>query len=99
MLSVGVGSAQLLLVVSSPQSSAPFPLISALNWRPMVTIGASAQQRPDPAVPHRVSYRDLYRNPPLGVVAVAASGPAPPVCLFLSPFSRLKTASPPHPCP
>jgi len=40
----------------------------------MVPIVASAQQAPEPAVAHRVRYRDLYRNSPLGVVAVAISG-------------------------
>src|ERR1700758_4540812 len=74
VLYVGLGSAQFLLVLSSPQSTAPFMLISALISLAMVPIVASAQQTPEPAVPHRVRYRDLYRNSPLGVVAVAASG-------------------------
>src|SRR2546430_10604613 len=74
VLYVGLGSAQFLLVLTSPESPAPFMLISALISLAMVPIVASAQQTPEPAVPHRVRYRDLYRNSPLGVVAVAASG-------------------------
>src|SRR5256885_8158157 len=74
VLYVGLGSTQSLRVLTSPESPAPFMLISALISLAMVPIVASAQQTPEPAVPHRVRYRDLYRNSPLGVVAVAASG-------------------------
>jgi len=74
VLYVGLGSAQYLLVLSSPQSDAPFMLVSALISLAMVPIVATAQQTPQPAAPQRVRYRDLYRNSPLGVVAVALSG-------------------------
>src|SRR5712692_10141450 len=56
VLEVGLGAAQFLLVLSSPQTAAPFMLISALISLAMVPIVASAQQTPEPAVPHPVSY-------------------------------------------
>ena len=74
VLYVGLGGAQFLLVLGSPQTADPFMLVSALISLAMVPIVASAQHAPEPAVAHRVRYRDLYRNAPLGVVAVAVSG-------------------------
>jgi MFS family permease len=95
VLYVGLGSAQFLLVLSSPQSSAPFMMISALISLAMVPIVASAQQTPEPAVPHRVRYRDLYRNSPLGVVAVAASGLISSIIFSMGPvYARLSGNGP-----
>jgi MFS family permease len=90
VLYVGLGAAQFLLVLSSPQTAAPFMLISALISLAMVPIVASAQQTPEPAVPHPVSYRDLYRNSPLGVVAVAVSGMISSIIFAMGPvYARL----------
>ncbi|TLZ12906.1 MAG: MFS transporter [Gammaproteobacteria bacterium] len=95
VLYVGLGSAQFLLVLTSPESSAPFMLISALISLAMVPIVASAQQTPEPAVPHRVRYRDLYRNSPLGVVAVAASGLISSIIFSMGPvYARLSGNGP-----
>jgi MFS family permease len=85
VLYVGLGSAQYLLVLSSPQSTAPFMMVSALISLAMVPIVASAQQTPEPAVPARVRYRDLYRNSPLGVVAVAMSGMISSIIFSMGP--------------
>ncbi|MFI4869325.1 MAG: MFS transporter [Steroidobacterales bacterium] len=74
VLYVGLGGAQFLLIVSNPSTAAPFMLVSALICLAMVPIVVSARQAPEPAVPHKVRYRDLYRNSPLGVVAVGVSG-------------------------
>ena len=74
VLYVGLGSAQFLLLVSSPQTSAPFMLVSALISLAMVPIVASAQPTPEPAVPQPVRYRDLYGMSPLAIVAVGISG-------------------------
>ena len=90
VLYVGLGSAQFLLVLSSPQSTAPFMLISALISLAMVPIVASAQQTPEPAVPQSVRYRDLYRDTPLGVVAVAVSGLISSIIFSMGPvYARL----------
>ena len=90
VLYVGLGGAQFLLVLSSPQSSSPFMLVSALISLAMVPIVASAQQLPEPAVPQRVRYRDLYRNSPLGVVAVAVSGMISSIIFSMGPvYARL----------
>ena len=93
VLYVGLGSSQFLLVLSSPQSTAPFMLISALISLAMVPIVASAQQTPEPAVTQSVRYRDLYRDTPLGVVAVAVSGLISSIIFSMGPvYARLSGA-------
>ena len=90
VLYVGLGGAQFLLVLSSPQSAAPFMLVSALISAAMVPIVASAQEVAGPAVPQRVRFRDLYRNSPLGVVAVAISGMVSSIIFSMGPvYARL----------
>jgi MFS family permease len=90
VLYIGLGCAQFLLVLSSPQTSAPFMLISALISLAMVPIVASAQQTPEPATPQPVRYRDLYRNSPLGVVAIAVSGLISSIVFSMGPvYARL----------
>jgi len=90
VLYVGLGGAQFLLMLSSPQSAGPFMLVSALISVAMVPIVASAQQIPEPIVPQRVRFRDLYRNSPLGVVAVAISGMISSIIFSMGPvYARL----------
>ncbi|HSY05337.1 MAG TPA: MFS transporter [Steroidobacteraceae bacterium] len=90
VLYVGLGGAQFLLVLSSPQSPEPFMLVSALISVAMVPIVASAQQLSEPTVPQRVRFRDLYRNSPLGVVAVAVSGMISSIIFSMGPvYARL----------
>jgi MFS family permease len=90
VLYVGLGAAQFLLVLSSPQTPAPFMLTSALISLAMVPIVASAQQTPEPAVPQPVRYRDLYRNSPIGVVAVTVSGLISSIIFSMGPvYARL----------
>jgi MFS family permease len=90
VLYVGLGGAQFLLVLSSPQSTQPFMLVSALISAAMVPIVASAQEVAGPAVPQRVRFRDLYRNSPLGVVAVAVSGMISSIIFSMGPvYARL----------
>jgi MFS family permease len=93
VLYVGLGGAQFLLVLGSPQSPGLFMLVSALISVAMVPIVASAQQLPEPAVPQRVRFRDLYRNSPLGVVAVALSGMISSIIFSMGPvYARLSGA-------
>jgi MFS family permease len=90
VLYVGLGSAQFLLVLSGPQSTTPFMLVSALISAAMVPIVASAEEVAGPAVPQRVRFRDLYRNSPLGVVAVAMSGMISSIIFSMGPvYARL----------
>ena len=90
VLYVGLGSAQFLLLVSSPQSAEPFMLVSALISAAMVPIVASAQEVAGPVMPQRVRFRDLYRNSPLGVVAVAISGMISSIIFSMGPvYARL----------
>jgi len=74
ILYVGLGTSQFLLLLSTPTSTTPFMLVSLLISLAMVPIVVSAQPLPEGVAPRRVRYRDLYRNSPLGVVAVCASG-------------------------
>ncbi len=90
VLYVGLGSAQFLLVVSGPQSNEGFMLVSALISVAMVPIVASAQEAARPAAPQRVRFADLYRNSPLGVVAVAFSGMISSIIFSMGPvYARL----------
>ena len=90
VLYVGLGAAQFLLIVSNPSTPAPFMLVSALICLAMVPIVVSARQAPEPALPRKVRYRDLYRNSPLGVVAVAMSGLISAILFSMGPvYARL----------
>lgn len=90
VLYVGLGSAQFLLVLSGPQSNEGFMLVSALISVAMVPIVASAQEASRPVAPQRVRFRDLYRNSPLGVVAVAFSGMISSIIFSMGPvYARL----------
>lgn len=90
VLYIGLGSAQFLLIISKPSTPAPFMLVSALICLAMVPIVISARQAPEPAVPRKVRYRDLYRNSPLGVVAVAVSGLISAIIFSMGPvYARL----------
>ena len=90
VLYVGLGGAQFLLLLAAPERSTPFMLISALISLAMVPIVTSAERLPEPAVPQRVRYRDLYRNTPLGVVAVAVSGMISSIIFSMGPvYARL----------
>jgi MFS family permease len=93
VLYVGLGSAQFLLLLANPQTSAPFMLVSALISLAMVPIVASAQQTPEPALPQRVRFRDLYRHSPLAVAAVAVSGMISSIIFAMGPvYARLSGA-------
>jgi MFS family permease len=90
VLYVGLGAAQFLLVLANPSTTTPFMLVSVLISLSMVPIVVSAQQAPEPAVPRKVRYRDLYRNSPLGVVAVSVSGMISAIVFAMGPvYGRL----------
>jgi MFS family permease len=74
ILYVGLGSAQFLLVLADPRTQTPFMLVSVLISLAMVPIVVSSRQVPEHAVPQKVHLGDLYRDTPLGVVAIAVSG-------------------------
>jgi MFS family permease len=90
VLYIGLGSAQFLLLVASPDTPTPFMLVSVLISLAMVPIVVSAQQAPQPTVPVKVRYRDLYKNSPLGVVAVTVSGMVSSTIFAMGPvYARL----------
>ena len=90
VLYVGLGAAQFLILPANPNTTTPFMLVSVLISLSMVPIVVSAQQAPEPLVPRKVRYRDLYRNSPLGVVAVSVSGMISAVVFSMGPvYGRL----------
>ncbi|HWW21117.1 MAG TPA: MFS transporter, partial [Steroidobacteraceae bacterium] len=90
VLYVGLGVAQLLLMLANPRSPFPFMLISALISLAMVPIVVSAQKMPECSLPRPVRYRELYRNSPLGVVAVTVSGLISAILFSMGPvYARL----------
>ena len=91
VLYVGLGAAQFLIIVASPSTATPFMLVSLLISLSMVPIAVSAQQLPQPALPKKVSYAELYRNSPLGVVGVCASGMISAIIFSMGPvYARLR---------
>src|SRR5581483_4422313 len=90
VLYVGLGIAQFLLLLANPSTSTPFMLVSVLISLSMVPIAVSAQQVPEPALPKKVRYSELYRNSPLGVVAVSVSGMVSAIIFAMGPvYARL----------
>jgi MFS family permease len=90
VLYVGLGAAQFLLILSNPNSPTPFMLVSVLISLAMVPIVVSAQQMPERAMPGKVRLRDLYRDTPLGVVAVIVSGLISSIIFSMGPvYARL----------
>jgi len=90
VLYIGLGAAQFLLVLANPRTAAPFMLVSVLISLAMVPIVVSAQRVPEHAVPRKVLLRDLYRNSPLGVVAVTVSGLISAIIFSMGPvYARL----------
>jgi MFS family permease len=90
VLYIGLGSAQFLLIVANPSAPTLFMLVSVLISLAMVPIVVSAHQTPQASVPLKVRYRDLYRNSPLGVVAVTISGMISSTIFAMGPvYARL----------
>jgi len=90
VLYVGLGAAQFLLLLSDPRSPASFMLVSVLISLAMVPIVIAAQPLPRPTVPSKVRILDLYRDSPLGVVGVIASGLIASIIFSMGPvYARL----------
>lgn len=90
VLYVGLGAAQFLLLLSDPRSPASFMLVSVLISLAMVPIVISAQPLPKPTVPRKVRIVELYRDSPLGVVGVIASGLIASIIFSMGPvYARL----------
>jgi MFS family permease len=90
VLYIGLGSAQFLLVLANPSTPTPFMLVSVLISLALVPIVVSSHHTPETHVPLKVRYRDLYRNSPLGVVAVTVSGMISSTIFSMGPvYARL----------
>lgn len=74
VLYIGLGSAQFLLIPTNPETTRPFMLAAVMISLALVPIALAAHRAPEIALPRKVSYRELYRNSPLGVVAVTIAG-------------------------
>jgi MFS family permease len=90
VLYVGLGAAQFLLILSNPRTPTPFMLVSVLISLAMVPIVVSAQKMPEREVRRNVRLRDLYRNSPLGIVAITVSGLISAIIFSMGPvYARL----------
>lgn len=90
VLYIGLGAAQFLILLSNPRGATPFMLVSILISLALVPIVASAHQVPERDKPSRVRFRDLYRNSPLGVIAVTVSGLVSSIIFSMGPvYARL----------
>lgn len=90
VLYCGLGLAQFLLVLSDPRTTTLFMLVSALISLAIVPIVISAQQVPERTAPRTVRFRDLYRDSPLGVVAVTVAGVISSIIFSMGPvYARL----------
>jgi MFS family permease len=90
VLYVGLGGAQFLLMLANPRSPLPFMLVAALISLAMVPIVLSAQKMPESCVARPVRFSELYRNSPLGVVAVCVSGLISAILFSMGPvYARL----------
>ena len=74
VLYIGLGSAQFLLIPTNPDTTRPFMLAAVMISLALVPIALAAHRAPEIALPRKVSYRELYRSSPLGVVAVTIAG-------------------------
>jgi len=91
VLYVGLGAAQFLLILANPRTQTPFMLVAVLISLAMVPIVVSSRQVPEHAVPRKVRLGDLYRNSPLGVVAIAISGVVSAFIFSMGPvYARLR---------
>ena len=91
VLYVGLGSAQFLLILTGPESSLPFMLVSGLICLAMVPTLLASQLTPATIVPRAVAFRELYRISPLGVAAVTAAGVISSITFSIGPvYARLK---------
>jgi len=91
VLYVGLGASQFLLILSSPEMSAPFMLVSGLICLAVVPTLLSSQLNPEVVVSRAVPIRDLYRLSPIGVAAVAVAGVTSSILFSIGPvYARLE---------
>ena len=90
ILYVGLGAAQFLLLLANPMSATPFMVVSLLISLAMIPIVISATPLPEREAPRKVRYRDLYRNSPLGVVAVSVSGLTSSIIFSMGPAYAIR---------
>ena len=90
VLYIGLGCAQFLLLLANPRSALPFTLVAALISLAVVPIALSAQHMPAYVTTRPVCFRELYRNSPLGLVAIAVSGMISAILFAMGPvYARL----------
>jgi MFS family permease len=69
-----LGGGQYLLTVADPGGPMLFLLISVTISLSVVPMSLSVQRAPEFEIPRKIRYRELYRQSPMGVVAVIISG-------------------------
>jgi MFS family permease len=71
---LGLGLGQFLLNFGDPFGTELFILVAVLISLAVVPMALTAQRAPEFALPHRVSFRELFAISPLGAVGVAVAG-------------------------
>lgn len=95
ILYIGLGASQFLLMLADSGTPSLFILTSVLISLAVVPMALTVQRTPEITVPRRVRYRDLYRNSPLGVVAVTVSGMVAAIVFSFGPvYARLRGFDP-----
>jgi MFS family permease len=90
VLYIGLGASQFLFMLADARTPTLFILISVLISLAVVPMALTVRRTPEVTVPRRVRYRDLYRNSPLGVVAVTLSGTVSAIMFSIGPvYARL----------
>jgi MFS family permease len=70
----GLGGGQYLLTLADPAGPMLFLLISVTISLAVVPMSLSVQRAPEFEIPRKIRYREIYRQSPMGVVAVIISG-------------------------
>jgi MFS family permease len=95
ILYIGLGVSQFLFMLADARTSSLFILASVLISLAVVPMALTVQRTPEIAMPRPVRYRDLYRNSPLGVVAVTVSGMVAAIVFSFGPvYARLRGFGP-----
>lgn len=95
ILYTGLGASQFLFMLGDAGSSSLFILASVLISLAVVPMALTVQNTPQISRPRPVRYRDLYRNSPLGVVAVTMSGMIAAIVFSFGPvYAKLRGFGP-----
>jgi MFS family permease len=95
VLYLGLGSAQFLLLIADPRSTAPFMVIAGFISLALVPSMVSAEQAPTVDAPSNVSMRELFRSAPMGLAGVGTAGMVSAIIFSMGPvYARVANLPP-----